>query len=136
MKTWPKAGGPSLLVWSRGVDCSSKALALLTAPSNAEWLGLSVELTIVSTTAFVLRGLAQVNGIKVRRSGCSSLSGLVQMMAILSLVDSSREDRNRVVSQLAISVAGDAKSLESIVNRCILTGQWLHIRIIDDDCNV
>lgn len=132
---WPKADGPSPLFWSRSVDCSSKALALLTAPSNANGLGLSVELTIVSTIAFVLRGLTEVSGSKVRISGCSALSELVQMIAILSLDESSREDRKRAVSQLAISVAGDAKSLGSI-SRCNLAWRKVLLRIVNDNRDI
>lgn len=129
---WPKADGPSPQFWSRSVDCSSNALARLTAPSNANGLGLSVELTIASTIAFVLRGLAGVSGNKVRRSGCSAPSELVQMIAILSLDESSREDRKRAISQLAISVAGDANSLGSI-SRCDFAWRKVILRIVNDD---
>lgn len=57
------------------------------------------------------------------------------MIAILSLDESSREDRKRAVSQLAISVAGDAKSLQSI-SICNAAWRKLILRIVNDDRDI
>lgn len=84
------------------------------AASRVDRLGRSVELRMESTAALVFREFGKDSGSIVLRSRSPVFIELVQMMAIRSFVGSSRDDRNRAVSQLATSVAGDAYGLEII----------------------
>ena len=96
------------------MDCSKRARALRTALHSVAGSGLSHDLMILSTAVFVVRGFGRPRGMIVLASGCSGPKEAVQRMAILSFIGSNNVTRNLVSSQLAISVAGDAKSLSSI----------------------
>lgn len=79
-----------------------------------EFSGCLVELAIVSTTVLTFRVFTALNGRIILEQSPFEADVEVTRRAILSFFSSSSEARCLAVSQLARSVAGDAKTLKDL----------------------